>query len=82
MTLSLGVGATPSSPLSCVKLLSLSPPIKPVVSSLGLPRFRPGRILPAADTDGSGEDEAEAVARSRRSDMRVSNVSSKGNVNS
>jgi len=81
-TLSLGVGTTPSSPLSWVRLLSLSPPISPVVSSFVLPRFRPARLLPAADADGSGEDETDTVARNRRSAMRASNVSSKGNVNS
>lgn len=82
-TLSRGVGATLSSPLSWVNaLLSLSPPTKPAMCLSLLFPFRPPRPdFVCVTGDGAGDEEGrDTDARIRRSDMMASNVSSWGRV--
>lgn len=80
-TLSLGVGTTLSSPLSCVSaLLSLSPPTSPAVTfPLAFPFLPPRAGLVGTAGEGAGDVEGKDTdARVRRATMRALIDSSDG----
>lgn len=73
MTLSLGVKATASSPLSCVNaLLSLSRPAK-FAFVLFFVLFLPADLIISGAGEGAAEEGAEREVRARRVETRVSN---------